>query len=256
MILTSADNRFYEVYVGEVTRSYEDAFFTRQPIYSRDLLTGKKNLLFEDTKIAAWEKAYLTVNPKARLLDPEEEASEDVSVAATGEAEILAVAGPYVLFSRRATLEHDDREQSDSSRSAIDIRSGAAVPINALVRDAAMLGAGAVREGNGVRWRHGGYEVVAKWDEESAETHVVLRDLRGNEWPLGTVNTRLPRLFWLDEPKVDGKLRVALSEAFEEARSDDVETQLVDRKRGISRQPVRLAASRIHGSAERLTISQ
>ncbi len=256
LILTSADNRFHEVYVGEVTRSYEDAFFTREPIYSRDLLTGKKNLLFEDTRIAAWEKAYLAVNPKARLLDPEEEASEEVSLAATGEVEILAVAGPYVLFSRRATLEHDDNEQSDSSRSAIDIRTGAQVPMNALVRDAAILGSGAVREGNSIRWRHGGYEVVAKWDEESAETHVVLRDLRGNEWPLGTVNTRVPRLFWLDAPKVDGKLRVALSQAFEEARSDDVETQLVERKREAGRQPLRLATSGLNGSSEQLRISQ
>ena len=51
MILTSADNRFYEVYVDEVTRSYEDAIFTREPIYSRDLLTAKRRLLSEDIKV-------------------------------------------------------------------------------------------------------------------------------------------------------------------------------------------------------------
>jgi hypothetical protein len=227
LILTSADSRFYEVYVGEMTRSYEDAYFTGEPIYSRDLLTGTRKLLFEETRVAAWEKSYLTTNPKARLLDPDEDASDDVSVAATGEADILAVAGPYVLYDRRLTLEKENFEQSDSSRAAIDIRTGTSVPLNALVRDAAILGAGAVREGNTVRWHHGGYDVVAKWDAEQLQTKVVLRDLRGREWPLGYVNTRLPRLFWLDAPKVDSKIRVALAHAFEEARMDDVETQLV-----------------------------
>ena len=50
LILTSADNRFYEVYVDEETRSYEDAIFTREPIYSRDLLSGRKKLLWEEAQ--------------------------------------------------------------------------------------------------------------------------------------------------------------------------------------------------------------
>ena len=231
LILTSADNRFYEVYISEVTRSYEDAYFTREPIFSRDLLTGQRKLLYEETRVAAWEKSYVAANPDARLLDPEDEGSDEVSVAATGETDIIAVAGPYVLYNRRATLERDEVQKTDSSRGAIDIRTGAAVALNALVKDAAILGAGGVRRGNEVRWRHGGYDVVARWNSETAETQVFLRDLRKHEWPLGTVNTRLPRLFWLDAPKVDMKLRTALVSAFEDARADDVETQLVKRNR-------------------------
>jgi hypothetical protein len=123
LILTSADSRFYEVYVEEVTRSYEDAIFTREPIYSRDLLTGRKKILYEDSKVTAWEKMYLTGNPKARLLDPDEDGGDDVSVAATGESDIVGVAGPYVLYNRRITLEKSNFQQSDSSRGAIDIRS-------------------------------------------------------------------------------------------------------------------------------------
>ncbi|HEX2723742.1 MAG TPA: hypothetical protein VHM24_12565 [Gemmatimonadaceae bacterium] len=230
LILTSADNRFYEVYVGEVTRSYEDAFFAREPIFSRDLLTGQRKLLFEETRVTAWEKSYLTSHPDARLLDPDDEGSDDVSVAATGETDILAVAGPYILYDRHITLEREAFQQSDSSRGAIDIRSGDSVPLNALVRDATMLGAGGVRRGNEVRWRHGGYDVVARWDAKRAETEVILRDLRKHEWVLGVVNTRLPRLFWLDTPKVDTKLRLALTTAFEKARAEDFGTQLVKRQ--------------------------
>ncbi|HEU4878982.1 MAG TPA: hypothetical protein VFT21_05995 [Gemmatimonadaceae bacterium] len=227
LILTSADNRFYEVYVGEETRSYEDAIFTREPIYSRELLSGRKKLLWEEGKVTAWEKSYLTANPEARLLDPDEDGDDDVSVAATGEAEILAVVGPYVLYDRHLTLEKENFEQSDSSRGAIDVRSGQAVPLEALVRDTAVLGAGAIRETNKVRWRHSGYDVIARWDDDRNESEVVLRDLRGHEWPLGYVGTRLPRIFWLDEPRVDPGLRRALLTAFDDARSDDYETQLV-----------------------------
>jgi len=243
LILTSADSRFYEVYVEEVTRSYEDAIFTHEPIYSRDLLTGRKKILYEDNKVTAWEKMYLSGNPKARLLDPDEDGSDDVSVAATGESDILGVAGPYVLYGRHITLEKSNFQQSDSSRGAIDIRSGESVPINSLVRDTAVLGAGGVREGNTVRWRHAGYDVVARYDTAQAETVVALRDLRGHEWPLGYVDSRLPRIFWLDQPRADARLRTALNNAFEDAREHDADEQFVFQKTRPSREHVRLAAS-------------
>ena len=227
LILTSADNRFYEVYVGEVTRSYEDAIFSREPIYSRDLLSGRKKLLWEESKVSAWEKAYLNRNPAARLLDPDEEGGDDVSVAATGESDILAVVGPYVLYDHRVTLERGNFQASDSSRDAIDIRSGTSIALDALVKDTSILGSGGVREDDHVRWRHSGYDVVAKWDEDRGESEMVLRDLRGHEWPLGYVSVRLPRIFWLDQPRVDAKLRNALANAFDDARSDDIDAQLV-----------------------------
>jgi hypothetical protein len=226
LILTSANNRFYEVYVGEVTRSYDDALFTREPIYSRDVLSGREKLLWEDVKVAAWENAYLKRNPNAHLIDPEDDGGEVVT-AATAESDILAVVGPYVLYDRRVTLERENFQHSDSSRAAIDIRSGMPVVLSSLVRDTSILGAGAVRENGSVRWRHSGYDVIAKWDEERAESQVVIRDLRGREWPLGYVSARVPRIFWLDQPRVDPRLRNALAEAFDDARADDMDTHLV-----------------------------
>ena len=243
LILTSADNRLYEVFVDEVTRSYEDAIFTREPIYSRDLLTGRKKILFEDAKVSAWEKMYLSGNPEARLLDPDEDGSADVTVSATGESDILGVAGPYVLFNQRITLEKSNFQHSDSSRGAIDIRSGEAVPITSLVRDTAALGAGGVREGNAVTWRHAGYDVVARNDTARAETVVVLRDRRGHEWPLGYVDSRLPRIFWLDQPRADTRLRTALNQAFEDAREHGADEQFASIKRKTVRARLHLAAS-------------
>jgi hypothetical protein len=244
LILTSADSRFYEVYVDEETRSYEDAIFTREPIYRRDLLTGRKKIIYEDSKVASWEKMYLTGNPQARLLDPDEDASDDVSVAATAESDIVGVAGPYVLYNRRITLERSNFQQADSSRGAIDIRTGEMVPITSLVRDTALLGAGGVREGNAIRWNHAGYSVIARYDTAQAQTAVALRDLRGHEWPLGYVDSRLPRVFWLDQPRADARLRTALNNAFEDARDNDEDEQFASRMTKPSRRPILLAANR------------
>jgi hypothetical protein len=244
LILTHADNKFYELYVGEVTRSYEDAIFIREPIYRRDLLSGDSKVLFEDARISAWEKSYLQRNPDARLLEPEEDSFEDVALAATGESEILAVAGPYVLFEQWATIERDDFQQADSARSAIDIRSGRSIPISALVRDTAVLGAGAEASGKDLRWRHAGYDVIARWDDDRSETAIILRNRSGREWPLGYVDTRVPRIFWLDEPKVDKTLRDALVTAFEDARADDVNTYLVNRDGAHSVGPQMVAYTR------------
>lgn len=230
LILTSADDRFYEVYVGEVTRSYEDALFTREAIYRRDLLTGDSKLIYDDSRISRWEMAYLSQNPDARLVEPDEEGTDEISVAAMGEADILAVAGPYVLYDVRSTLEREDFQQADSARGAIDIRSGEPIPLASLVRDTAILGAGGVREKDGVKWSHAGYQVLSRWDEERGESSVSLRDRRGREWQLGYVDTRLPRIFWLDTPQVEVGLRNALGQAFEEARAEDVETHLVIRR--------------------------
>lgn len=227
LMLTRAGDRFYEVYVSDITRSYEDAVFSREPIYSRDLLSGRERLLWEEAKVAAWEKAYLTSNPDARLLDPEEDSGDDVTVAATSESDILALVGPYVLFDQRVTLEKGDFEQADSARVALDVRSGASVPLSDLARDTTLLGTDAVRASDFVRWRHAGYDVIARWDDERGESAVVLRDLRGHEWPLGYVGARLPRVFWLDEPRVDKRLRSALANAFDDARAEDFDTQLV-----------------------------
>lgn len=226
LILTRANNRFYEVYSGEVTRSYDDALFTREPIYSRDLLSGREKMLWDESRVADWEKAYLRRNPAAHLLDPDVD-GDAVVTAASAETDILAVVGPYVLYDRRVTLEREDFQQSDSSTEAIDIRSGASVALDALVRDSSILGPGAVRERGSIRWRHSGYDVIARWSEERSENDVILRDLRGREWPLGQVSARLPRIFWLDDPRVDTRVRTALSAAFDDARADDVETQVV-----------------------------
>jgi hypothetical protein len=230
LILTRTSGRYYEVFVGENTRSYEDAVFTAEPIYRRDLVTGDSTLVWNDPSIEAWEKVYLARHPRARLLDPDSEDGDNVTLSVTGEADILGVVGPYLLYARRSTLENERAEEADTARGVIDIRVGKPVPFTTLAGDTAALADGGIREKGEVRWRHSGYDVIARYDTTKRETQVVLRDRRRREWPLGFVNSPAPRIFWLDEPRVDPKVRTAIAHAFEGAMSDEDNTQLVRRE--------------------------
>jgi len=58
---------------------------------------------------------------------------------------------------------------------------------------------------------------------------MVIRDLNRREWTLGFVDSRVPRIFWLDEPRLDARVRTAIAHAFEGALSDEETSQLVSR---------------------------
>lgn len=228
LILARADGRYYEVFVGESSRSYEHAYFSGEAIYRRDLMTGDSTVLWEDSRIDAWERVYLAHHPSARLLDPDED-GPDVALSATGEADIVGIVGPYVLYMHRSTLENSAVQQADTARGILDVRVGKAVAMAALAQDTAAISNGGIREKGVVRWRHSGYDVIARFDTTRRQTEVVLRDLRHREWTLGYVDSPVPRIFWLDEPRIDARVRTAISHAFEGALSDEDMSQLASR---------------------------
>lgn len=246
LILTKANGRYYEVFVGETTRSYEDAVFSAEPIYRRDLMTGDSSLVWEDAKIRAWEKAYLARNPAAHLLEPGDDPNDDVSFSATGEADILGALGPYLLYTRRSTLENANVERADTARGVIDMRVGKPVSITALVNDTAALSGGGIREHDTVRWRHAGYDLVARFDSTRGQTQMIIRDLSHRQWTLGYVDSRVPRIFWLDEPRLDARVRTAIAQAFEGAMSDEETSQLVSRDLLNSGKPPRRSERATH----------
>ncbi len=232
LILTRAGDRYYEVFVSETTRSYQDAVFSAEPIYRRDLVSGDSTLLWQDEIVSAWEKVYLARNPSARLLDPDEDDDEDaVLLSATGEADILGVVGQYVLYTHRSTIESPEMERADTVREILDVRLARKVSITALARDTASISGGGVRDHGVTRWRHAGFDVIARFDTARAQTEIMLQDSRHRAWRLGYVNSPVPRIFWLDEPRVDPKVRTALAKAFEEALSGDEMSQLASRSR-------------------------
>jgi len=119
LILTRTSGRYYEVFVGENTRSYQDAVFTGEPIYRRDLVTGDTTLLWNDPRIDAWEKVYLARHPSARLLDPDSDEGEDVTLSASGEADTRATRAPS-----RAATRAQNRPAAPAPTTVTSARSG------------------------------------------------------------------------------------------------------------------------------------
>jgi hypothetical protein len=235
LVLTRVGGKYYEVYVGEETRSYEDAVFTRQPIIRRDLMTGDSTVLFEDLQVERWERLYLSRHPAARLLDPDEDGDDEVAYAASSEADIIGVLGPYVLYTHRSLIETSEMERADTARGILDVRFGKQVQVSAIAHDAAVLDDGGIASGEEVRWKHAGYEVVARYDADRGQTKLVLRNPQRHEWPLGHIRSRRPRIFWLDQPMLEPAVRAAISDAFDGALSDDERVQLVSRQRILER---------------------
>jgi hypothetical protein len=227
LILTRADNRYYEVFVSERTHSYQDAVFTAEPIYRRDLITGDSTLLLEDSKINAWEQGYLAHHPSAQLVDPDDDDDTPVSFSAMGESDIVGVVGPYVLYTHRWTLENPDSERADTTRGILDLHLGKPVSTAALALDWSEISGGGVRDKGLTRWQHAGYEVTARFDSTRDRSEMVLKDARHHQWKLGYVESRVPRIFWLDQPKIDARVRTAIANAFDGALSDEDMSQLV-----------------------------
>ena len=231
LILTRAGGRYYEIFVGETTRSYQDAVFSAEPIYRRDLVSGDTTVLWKDPKIGDWEKLYLAKNPAAQLLDPGDGDDQDaVALSATGESDILGVVGPYVLYTHSATIESPDVERADTARGVLDVRIGKPVSIASIVGDTASISGGGIREKDLTRWPHRGYDVIARFDPARRQSEMLIRDQSSHLFKLGYVNSRVPRIFWLDEPRVDARTRSAIAQAFEGAISDEEMTQLVARR--------------------------
>jgi hypothetical protein len=66
-------------------------------------------------------------------------------------------------------------------------------------------------------WRHGGYEVVVRYDSLDGAGELSIRDSTSREWSLGRVPSPATRVLWLDRPPLDSVSRRALDRAFDES---------------------------------------
>jgi hypothetical protein len=62
--LARVDGRFYELYVVDDDRSYEEAVFVGQRIFRRDLITGDSLLVYEDTIVPRLAARYARLHPE------------------------------------------------------------------------------------------------------------------------------------------------------------------------------------------------
>src|SRR5438270_6173073 len=243
LILARTGGRYYEVFVGEVDRSFPKALLSGERVFRRDLSTGDSVMLYDDTAVVRLAEDYHRTHPSAQLLGPDDDPDDEVDITAVGETDILNVLGPYVALEHRLSIERrDDHDQDDTTRAVIDLRSGKPVELDRMLRDPSVQEAAG--EGGLVnrRWRHDGYDVISRYDSVRKMNALALRDRRGREWKLGLVATSFVQIFWLDKPRVDAQTRHALARAFNDATTYGESIQQVSRHKGIrAKPPVRAA---------------
>lgn len=231
LILARTGGRYYELFVGEIDRSFPKALMSGERIFRRDLATGDSTVIYEDTAIVHLSELYHRQHPAAPALGPDDDPEDNVDITAVGETDILNVLGPYVAIEHRLSINrNDDQDQDDTTRTVIDLRNGKTVAFEHMLRDSTVQEAAG--EGGLVnrRWKHDGYDVVSRYDSVRKANALILRDRRGREWRLGLVESSFVQVFWLDKPRIDSRTRRALAHAFNDATTYGERIQQVSRK--------------------------
>jgi hypothetical protein len=246
LILARTGGRYYEIFVGEIDRSFPRALFSGERVFRRELATGDSTIIYDDTTIIRLSNAYHLSHPRAPLLAPDDDPDDDVDISAVGETDILNVLGPYVAIEHRQSIERaDDHDEDDTTRTVIDLRNGMPVRFDHMLRDTTVREVAG--EGGLVnrKWHHEGYDVVSHYDSLNRANTLALRDRGGREWRLGLIGSSYVQIFWLDKPQVDPRTRHALSRAFNDATAYGERIQQVSRK--TPQPPIR---KRAHGGRQ------
>jgi hypothetical protein len=129
---------FYELYIGDDDRSFYDAVIVGQRIFRRDLISGDSMVVFEDSTIGAFHEWYAKEHPDDRRLAPNDEPADEPHASATSDVRILSHHGPYLSYEYRADGEIVGSESWHiARRGVIDLRTGRAASLRALVGDSA-----------------------------------------------------------------------------------------------------------------------
>jgi hypothetical protein len=123
--LARVDGRFYELYVEDDDRSFEDAVLLGQRVYRRDLITGDSLLVYEDTIVPRLAATYGRLHPGEARLQPNDDASEDPLWRATTTVDLTDLHGPFLSYSLHTDVERDDASPWHASRrGVIDLTTG------------------------------------------------------------------------------------------------------------------------------------
>jgi hypothetical protein len=224
MTLAHFGGHFHEVFIADLDRSFDDAIFTGERVYVRDLQTNDSSLVYDDSAIVSIAAHHARANPDAVPLGPNDDAPTDPDISATGETDILDVRGPYALLEHRVEYEMQGGDQHDTVHTAVDLRTGAAATPEAIARDSAAEDSNLVRSVPS-RWVRNGYTLTARGLGDGS-IMLSLRDRSRQTWPLFAVGAH-PRIYWLDNPPINAATRRALLRAFNSAASYDESVKYV-----------------------------
>jgi hypothetical protein len=232
MTLAHFGGRFHEVFIADVDRSFDDAVFTGERVYVRDLQSNDSTLVYDDTAIVTMAAHHARAYPDATPLGPKDETPQDPAISASGETDVLEVRGAYALLEHRTFYEMPAGDMHDTVHTAVDLRTGAAATPADMERDSA------AEDSNVVRtvprsWKRKGYELYARGVADGSVS-ISLRDKSQRAWPLFTVSAH-PRIYWLDNPPIDSAARRALVRAFNSAAAYDETVKYVRYVRPVRR---------------------
>ena len=125
LTLAKFDDRFYEIFLADDDRSYENAVLVGLKLYRRDLLHGDSAVVFEDTIVPRMARDYARTHPGERPLAPDEDGSDDPPLQALADLEIVGVHGPYLSYEYHVDVTSRGGDPWHATRrGVIDLRSG------------------------------------------------------------------------------------------------------------------------------------
>jgi hypothetical protein len=128
--LARLDGRFYELYVADDDRSFEDAVLVGQRVYRRDLVSGDSLLVYEDTIVPHLAARYARLHPEDVRLQPNDDANEDPLWRATTTVDLADLHGPFLSYTLHTDVERDDSPPWHTShRGVIDLTTGRAASL-------------------------------------------------------------------------------------------------------------------------------
>jgi hypothetical protein len=123
--LARVDGRFYELYVEDDDRSFEDAVLVGQRVYRRDLVSGDSLLVYEDTIVPRLARLYAHLHPDDVRVQPDDDTNDDPLWRATATVDLTDLHGPFLSYSLHVDVERDDASPWHASRrGVIDLTSG------------------------------------------------------------------------------------------------------------------------------------
>ena len=139
-------DRYYEIFLADDDRSYDDALLVGQRVYRRDLVDGDSSVVFEDSIVPRVARQYARAHPTERPLEPEEEGAENPATQATAELQLLGVHGPFLSFEYHVDVTLPGTSPWHTTRRGVlDLRTGRAVGVADLFPDT--VAARVAREG-------------------------------------------------------------------------------------------------------------
>jgi hypothetical protein len=165
ILIARVDGRFRQLYSADVDRSYFDAVFVGQRLFSRDLVRGDSVQLMADTVVAALEQKFRKEHPNEQLLDSDEDTAGDPSISASASIDVLDVHGPYLSYEYHTDVDvkrsATNIDRHTGRRGVLDMRTHRPAGLAELFGDAS---AGRVLTGAAAEWASAARALAAHAD--------------------------------------------------------------------------------------------